>query len=83
MRRMTGTSKFRFLLTCIKAPKCKVFFEPEGAEVELAAGDLFTVEITGPELDGLEISFVPDGIIVGAYGAETRAWNRAGEELKI
>jgi hypothetical protein len=81
--RMTEGSTFRFLLTCIGAPKCNVFFEPEGAEVELASGDLFTVEIAGPQLDGLEISFVPDGIIVGAHGARTRAWNRAGNELQL
>ena len=83
MELMTGASKVRFLLTCINAPKCKVYFEPEGAEMELASGDLFTVQITGADLSGLEISFVTDGIMVGAHGGETRAWNRVGKELHI
>jgi len=72
------------ILTCIDAPSCKVFFEPEGAVVELKAGDVFKVVMDGPGPAVPEISYVPDGIMVSAWtGADTRAWNQAGEELKI
>lgn len=71
-------------LTCIDAPQCKVFFEPEGAEVVLSAGDWFNVEISGPPPAITEVSFVPDGIIVTAWrGADTRVRNRAGKDLDV
>jgi hypothetical protein len=61
-----------------------VFFEPEGAEKVLPAGDAFTVELSGPSPAAPEISFVPDGIVVSAWtGADTRAWNKAGEDLDV
>ena len=69
-------------LGCINAPSCSVFFEPEGAEHILREGDVFTVEISGALPGHVEISFVPDGIIVGAWNrATTRVHNLKGEEL--
>ncbi len=81
---MSEKVTIRFLVTCIDAPSCKVFFEPEGAETVLVAGDVFTVEMTGDAPALPEISFVPDGIMVAGWtGADTRATNRAGEDLPI
>jgi hypothetical protein len=75
----------RFIMTCIDVPSCKVFFEPEGAETTLAAGDVFTVEMTGGEPPAIpEISVVPEGIIIAAWtGADTRVTNRRGEDLHV
>jgi len=71
-------------LTCIDAESVVVSFEPEGAHHQLKRGDWFRVEISGPDEGDAEISYVPGGLIVGAWaGAATRAWNRAGEELRL
>ncbi len=71
-----------FTVTCVDAPSVVVSFEPEGAQHQLAAGDWFKVEIVGAEGGEPEISYVPDGLIIGAWtGARTRVWNKAGEEL--
>jgi hypothetical protein len=76
--------KVRILLTCIDFPACEVFFEPEGAQTTLAEGEVFTVEISGPQDGTPEISYVPDGIVVtGWVGSDTRVWKRSGEELKV
>ena len=69
-------------LTCLDAPTVSVSFEPEGAEHTLARGDWFRVEITGPDDGDPEISYIPDGLIIGAWsGAATRVWNKTGDEL--
>ena len=71
-----------FVLTCIDAASVVVSFEPEGAQHVLRSGDLFRVEMAAPSMGEPEISFLPDGLIVGAWSdAETRVWNRAGERL--
>ena len=71
-------------LTCLDAPSIQVSFEPEGAVHELRQGDQIRVEISGPDDGDVEISYLPVGIAVGAWaGATTRAWNRAGEELRL
>jgi hypothetical protein len=56
--------------------------EPFGAQAELPKGEVFTVEVAGPG-DGLvEISYAPNGVIIGEWdGAETRLWNRRGDEV--
>ena len=69
-------------LTCFDVPAVLVSFEPEGAQHRLRAGDSFKVEIVGPEGGDPEVSYLPDGLMIGAWaGAETRVWNRAGDEL--
>jgi len=69
-------------VTCIEAPSVLVSFEPEGAEHLLVAGDWFKVEIVGSKDGEPEITYLPDGLIIGAWsGATTRVWNKAGEEL--
>jgi hypothetical protein len=69
-------------LTCLDAPAVQVYFEPEGAEHELVRGDWLRVETSGPADGEPEISYLPDGLIVGAWaGAKTRVRNRAGDEL--
>lgn len=69
-------------VTCIDTPSVVVSFEPEGAQHRLAAGDWFKVEMVGPEGGEPEISYLSDGLIVGAWsGATTRVWNKAGDEL--
>ena len=71
-----------FTVTCIDAPSVLVSFEPEGAQHRVAAGDWLKVEMTGGEGGQPEISYLPDGLIVGAWpGAATRVWNKAGGEL--
>ena len=71
-----------FTLTCVNAPAATVFFEPEGSEHRLASDDAFRVEMVGPEPGEPEISFTPNGLIVGAWNkAQTRVWNRTGDEL--
>lgn len=81
---MAGTVTIKLILTCIQGPRCNVYFEPEGAEMVLEAGDVFTVEMEGAGPGVPEISYLPSGISICAWDrAETRAWNRAGERLKI
>jgi hypothetical protein len=81
---MAPNITIELILTCIDSQSCKVFFEPEGAVIELKAGEVFKVEIEGPGPAVPEISYVPDGIMVSAWaGADTRAWTQAGERLKI
>jgi len=71
-----------FVLTCINAPSVVVSFEPEGAHHTLHRGDCFRVEMVGPDVGEPEISYTPNGVIVGAWSrAETRVRNRAGENL--
>lgn len=76
---------FRFSVQCLEAVSCTVFFEPEGGHVELARGEVITVEMSGK--DGPfepEIAYLPTGVIVGAWpGAETTARNSEGRELDI
>lgn len=56
----------RILLTCIDSPACNVLFEHESAETTLAEGEVFRVEISGPQPGTPEISYVPDGIVMAA-----------------
>jgi hypothetical protein len=79
------STTFKFTAECIEADSCTVFFEPEGGHVELARGQMITVEISGgtPPAEP-EIAFVPSGIIIGAWsGALTTAWDSNGERLDI
>jgi hypothetical protein len=79
-------NKKRVVLTlvCIDAPAISVFFEPEGAQHQLQQGDSFKVEIVGPDPGEVEIAHSPVGLSVWPWsGAETRAWNRAGDELDL
>jgi hypothetical protein len=70
-------------LTCIDAPSVIVSFEPEGAVHTLRRDDWFRVEIVGPDEGDVEVSYLPDGLVVGAWsGARTHVWNKAGVELK-
>jgi hypothetical protein len=70
-------------LTCLDAPEVVVSFEPEGAQHTLRRDDWFKVEIVGPDRGDAELSYVTDGLIIGAWsGAKTRVWNKAGDELR-
>ena len=76
---MTDEKRVVLTLTCIDARSVSVSFEPEGAVHLLAAGDCFTVEIVGSAAGDPEVSYLPDGLIVGAWpGATTRVWNNKG-----
>jgi hypothetical protein len=80
---VTQTS-IRLLVSCIKSAECDVSFEPEGAVVKLAHGDAFTVQIQGPGEGVVEVSYEPNGLIIGAWkGARTEAWDRSGRRLQI
>ncbi len=70
------------MLTCIDARAIVVSFEPEGAQHTLEADDSFKVEIVGSGDAEPEVSYVPEGLMIGARaGARTRVWNKAGAEL--
>ena len=70
-------------MTCLEGDGCEVSFEPEGAVIPLRVGERLHVEITGEDNDALEISYLPDGIVVGAYwnGASTRVFDGEGHQL--
>jgi hypothetical protein len=71
-----------FLVTCIDAPSVLVSFEPEGAQHLLEGDATFRVEMVGSTAGEPEISYAPDGLIIGAWaGAATRVWNQNGDEL--
>jgi hypothetical protein len=71
------------MLTCIDEHAIVVSFEPEGSQHRLEAGDYFKVEIVGSGDGEPEVSYVPDGLIIGAWaGARTRVCNKAGAELR-
>ena len=75
---MTTTLKFR--VSCLEGKEgCTVHFEPEGAEIEIPAGGMLRVEMTGEDDDELEISYVPGGVVIGAWNrATTKVWDRGG-----
>ena len=78
------TPSLRFMVTCLEGGQCTVNFEPEGAQVLLSAGGILRVEITGQDDDELEISYVPGGLVIGAWsGAKTQVWDRAGRSVPI
>lgn len=74
----------KFVITCLEGPGCNVSFEPEGAVIPLQSGDQLRVEITGDDDDGLEISYFPGGIVVGAHwrNAQTLVLDRHGHQLE-
>lgn len=57
----------RFVVTCLEADTCVVYFEPEGAWVTLKLGDKLTVEITGEDGGIPEISYLPSGVSIFAW----------------
>jgi len=74
----------RLLLTCLEADECSVFFEPEGADITLQRGRKLFVEITGPGQATPEVSYIPSGILVGAWqGARTSVWDETGKEVRV
>ena len=80
---MVNTS-LRFIVTCLEGSPITVHFEPEGAEVPLAPGGLLTVELTGEDDDELEISYIPGGLVIGAWNrATTRVWDRQGNAVQV
>jgi hypothetical protein len=82
MRKSKNT--VRLLVTNFEAAPCTVAFEPEGATVSLPYAEAFTVEIRGPGSGIPEVSYQADGISICAWpGADTTAWNKAGERLDI
>ena len=74
----------KFTVTCLEGPGCTVYFEPEGAEIPLSSGGLLRVELTWDGDGGLEISHVPDGLVIGAHWTHstTRVWDRGGRQLE-
>ena len=79
-----GQITTRFLVTCIEGESCIVAFEPEGAVHTLRADDAFVVEMAGSSPGVPEVNFSGDGITLCAWsGADTRAWDRSGKELRL
>ena len=80
----TNDKRVVLVLTCIEADDIAVYFEPEGSEHRLKLGDVFRVEISGPDTGEVEVAHSPKGLSVWAWsGAVTRAWDRAGDELTL
>jgi hypothetical protein len=75
----------RLTLETSSTTPCRVFFEPEGAEVGLPATETFTVEIRGGDESGpVEITHSPDALTVWApAGAETLVWDSSGTQLSV
>jgi hypothetical protein len=74
----------KFTVTCLQAAECNVAFEPEGAVVAIAQGDVLTVEIRGPGTGFPEVSYIPGGISICAWsGADTFAWDKSGKPIAI
>jgi hypothetical protein len=72
------------LLHCFDADECVVAFEPEGATHVLRKGDVFRVEAVLPVGHEIEVAYRPGSIAIWAeqyWG--TRAFNKAGEQLKL
>lgn len=81
---VTDDRRVTFTLTCDEVDECRVAFEPDGSVHPLRRDDALDVEIAGPGSGRVEITFVPDGFIVGAWaGSETSARNWAGESLAM
>lgn len=77
-------TSLKFLVTCLDGESCTVHFEPEGAEVSLSAGGLLKVELTGEDDDELEISYIPGGLVIGAWNrAKTKVWDRDGNPIPV
>lgn len=73
----------RFQLTNLTDGPCTVSFEPRGDQADLPKGEMVTVEVSGPGDGPLEISYAPNGVIIGEWdGAQTRLWNRRGETIR-
>ena len=72
------------MVTCLEGPGCKVYFEPEGAEIPLSSGEFLRVELTWQGDGGLEISYIPGGIVIGAHWSysATRVWDPSGRQLE-
>jgi hypothetical protein len=70
------------MLTCVDADQVVVSFEPEGMQHTLVRDDCCRVEMFGPDDGDPEISYSPDGLIIGLWStADLRVWNKAGREL--
>jgi len=56
-----------------------------GAEVIVTDKETLTVEIRGGDEDDLiELTYVPNGVVVWARaGAETLVWDASGERIKV
>ena len=79
------SNSVRFTLECSDVEQCRVFFEPDGAEVIVTDKETLTVEIRGGDEDDLiELTYVPNGVVVWARaGAETLVWDASGERIKV
>jgi hypothetical protein len=45
---------------------------------------VFTVEVSGPGTGIIEVSYMPEGISIGAWsGGDTFAWDKSGKPLSI
>lgn len=71
-------------LTCLDAEECTVAFEPWGSEYLLKRHDALYVRFLRSDMDHIEISYMPDRLIVGLWtDAEISVSNRAGERIVI
>jgi hypothetical protein len=71
-------------LTCLEADECTVYFEPWGTEHLLERDNSFTIATWALASGHIEVSFVPNGIIVGiTSNDEINVHDKTGIELAI
>ena len=73
----------RLLVSNLSHDACTVALEPLGGVVTVPKGELVRVEISGPGDGIVEISYAPNGLIVGEWsGASTQVLDQQGEVIK-
>ncbi len=80
------TTTVRFTVENLEAEaNPKVFFEPEGLEVDLPdRGNQITVEIRHPDHGTIELAWSPGGLTVWPpNNSVVRAWDPHGTELPL
>ncbi len=82
---MSDTPAVQFTVQCLQADRCTVFFEPEGAHVDLAREDVIQVTISGGTGAAVpEIAYVPEGLVVGAWAqADTAVADSDGNRIAV
>lgn len=63
----SDTQRTVLKLTCVDQPECRVSLEPEGSLLTLQEGNTLTLVIPQSDAEGIEISHLPDGLIVGVW----------------
>jgi hypothetical protein len=81
---MNSPERLNLTITCLVADECTVYFEPYGSYFRLTSDEVFRVTTEGPRSGEVEVSYRPDGIVIGLYTvASVRVVDGRGNELGI